>query len=256
MPFRYFAGFLCVIGITAAVDPDALAADPPKRLLLIAGNPDGHPPQTHEYVAGVKILHELLQERKDIVLRTVVADDDWTDGPDLLDGSDGAVLFRSEGAKWCSVDEKRLAAFRRLAERRGGVSVLHWGMGTRAAEPVVDFTSLFGACHGGPDRKYRVLEAKLTPVAAEHPVTRGIMPLTIRDEFYYALKLPESTKGPQSLMEVTIDEKPYMVGWAWDRPDGGRSFGFSGMHFHENWQRPEYRTLVKQGVLWTLKLPN
>jgi type 1 glutamine amidotransferase len=185
----------------------------------------------------------------------VVADDAWIDGPELLDGSDGAVLFRSEGAKWCSADEKRLAAFRRLAERRGGLSVLHWGMGTRTAEPVADFTPLFGACHGGPDRKYRVLETKLTPVAVEHPVTRGIMPLTIRDEFYYALKLPPSAKAPQSLLEVEIDDQPYMVAWAWDRPDGGRSFGFSGLHFHEHWQRPEYRMLVKQGVLWTLKLP-
>ena len=34
-----------------------------------------------------------------------------------------------------------------------------------------------------------------------------------------------------------------------------RSFGFSGLHFHDNWRLPEYRRLVAQGVLWSLKLP-
>ncbi len=235
---------------------NAAETKPPQRLLLIAGNPDGHPPQTHEYVAGLKILHELLQERQDVMLRTVVADDTWADGPELLDGSDGVVLFRSEGAKWVSSDEPRLAAFRRLAERRGGFTVLHWGMGTKAAEPVANFTALFGACHGGPDRQYRVLDAKLTPVVTEHPITKGFPPITIRDEFYFALKQPQVKILPQALLQIDIDGQPQTVSWAWERPDGGRSFGFSGLHFHENWQRPEYRTLVKQGVLWTMLLQN
>ena len=46
-----------------------------------------------------------------------------------------------------------------------------------------------------------------------------------------------------------------MVAWCWERPDKGRSFGFSGLHFHANWKLLEYRRLVSQGVLWTLKLP-
>jgi hypothetical protein len=28
-----------------------------------------------------------------------------------------------------------------------------------------------------------------------------------------------------------------------------------GLHFHANWQLPEYRRFVVQGVLWSLKLP-
>jgi hypothetical protein len=57
------------------------------------------------------------------------------------------------------------------------------------------------------------------------------------------------------LLRVPIDGKDQTVAWAWERPDGGRSFGFSGLHFHDNWKLPEYRRLVAQGVLWTLKLP-
>jgi hypothetical protein len=57
------------------------------------------------------------------------------------------------------------------------------------------------------------------------------------------------------LLTVPIDGRREMVCWAWQRPDGGRSFGFSGLHFHENWARIEYRRLVVQGVLWTLQMP-
>ena len=39
------------------------------------------------------------------------------------------------------------------------------------------------------------------------------------------------------------------------RPDKGRSFGFSGLHFHKNWQHEPYRRMVSQGIVWTLKLP-
>jgi hypothetical protein len=54
---------------------------------------------------------------------------------------------------------------------------------------------------------------------------------------------------------VPIDGKAETVAWAWERPDGGRSAGFSGLHFHENWKLPEYRRLMTQAVLWTTKLP-
>ena len=46
-----------------------------------------------------------------------------------------------------------------------------------------------------------------------------------------------------------------MAAWSWERADGGRSFGFVGLHFHSNWQLPAYRRFVAQGVLWSLKLP-
>ena len=55
-------------------------------------------------------------------------------------------------------------------------------------------------------------------------------------------------------MQADIDNSAETVCWAWQRPGGGRSFGFSGLHFHENWQMPEYRRLVTQGVLWTMNV--
>ena len=58
----------------------------------------------------------------------------------------------------------------------------------------------------------------------------------------------------ETSLQTQIDGESHTVAWAWQRGDGGRSFGFSGGHFHENWSRAEYRRLMTQAVLWSLKL--
>jgi hypothetical protein len=57
------------------------------------------------------------------------------------------------------------------------------------------------------------------------------------------------------VLQAMIDGQAETVAWAWDRPDGGRSFGFSGLHFDDNWRLAPYRTLLVNGVLWTMGLP-
>jgi type 1 glutamine amidotransferase len=115
--------------------------------------------------------------------------------------------------------------------------------------------NLVGGCHGGPDRKYKILQADVTVADAKHPIANGIKGFGVRDEFYYQLKFvkPEGTVKP--VLQVAIDGKNETVAWSWERPDGGRSFGFSGLHYHDNWRLTEYRRLVAQAVLWTLQLP-
>lgn len=225
------------------------AGDAKKRLLLLWHSPDGHPKDTHEYQLGQKILKATLEKHAAIDAVLVCADDPWRDGPDLLAKADGVVLFASEGAKWLNSDAARLAAFQALAKRKGGLTVLHWGMGTKDAKNIQPFVDLFGGCHGGPDRKYKVVQTEAKVAKSDHPILRGMADFKARDEFYYTLKFAK-TKTP--LLSVTIDGEAHPVAWALERDGGGRSFGFSGLHFHENWQTPEYRRLVAQGVMWTL----
>src|SRR5262249_55789335 len=160
----------------------------PKKILLVSSGPDGHPPTTHEYVAGLDILARCLKPVSGIEVTTAKAEGAWKEGPELVGRADCVVLFLSEGAKWLSADDKRLAAFRQHAKRGGGLVVLHWGMGTKEAEPIESFVALFGACHGGPDRKYKELETRVVVADPKHPIATGIKDFKLRDEFYYKLK--------------------------------------------------------------------
>ena len=249
----------------------SLADDPtnnalPQRLLLIGQGPDGsHKRTTHEYFAGVNLLARLLREQSKLETIVVSADGDWRDGPQLLERADAAVLFVAEGAKWLSADAARLAAFRDFAKRGGGLSVLHWGTGTKTAEPIAPFVQLFGACHGGPDRKFKEFDQVLPQwTNTEHPILRGIAPFNVpvRDEFYFALKqasktggvtLSDSESAITPLLRIPTEDVSGTVAWCWERPDQGRSFGFTGLHFHDNWKHESYRRLIAQATLWTLK---
>ena len=255
---------VCLSGQSQADDPAANAR--PQRLLLIGQGPDGsHKPTTHEYFAGVNLLARLLREQPKLETIVVSADGGWRDGPQLLERADAAVLFVAEGAKWVSADAARLTAFRELAKRGGGLGVLHWGSGTKAAEPIAPFVQLFGACHGGPDRKFKEFDQVLPQwTNTEHPILRGLKPFAapVREEFYFALKqasktggitLSDSESAITPLLRIPSEEVSGTVAWCWERPDQGRSFGFTGLHFHDNWKHESYRRLIVQATLWTLK---
>ncbi len=231
------------------------SAAPPKTLLLLAQGPDNHPAGTHEYLAGLEQLAKLLEPTAGLKVRVVTADEPWSEGPALLGEADGVVMFLSEGARWTQADPRRQEALARLAARGGGLVALHWALGTKAAEPIEPFLKLLGGCHGGPDRKYQVVETELRIADPGHPITAGLTNFRARDEFYYQLKFVEPRGQIRPILQATIDGRSETVAWSWERPDGGRSFGFTGLHFHDNWKQAAYRKLIFQATLWTLKLP-
>jgi hypothetical protein len=40
------------------------------------------------------------------------------------------------------------------------------------------------------------------------------------------------------------------VAWAYDRPEGGRSFTFTGAHLHASFAEEGYRRLLVNAILW------
>lgn len=250
---------LLVLALVGMMLTSAAEAAPPRsapmKLLFVGSGPDGHPAQTHEYMAGLKILAHCLKDVPGLEIVTVRADEPWREGPELIARADGVVLYLSEGARWMNHDPKRREALVKLAARGGGIAVLHWAMGTKDAKHIEGCLQLLGGCHGGPDRKYKVLETDAVLVDRRHPIAAGLQDFRVHDEFYYRLKFVKAQKGIQPLLRVTIDGQPETVAWCWERPDRGRSFGFSGLHFHDNWRLVAYRRLVAQGVLWMLNKP-
>lgn len=250
---RFLSLFLSLLFLSGSL----IAEDAkPKRLLLVSQGPDGHPPGTHEYAGGQKLLAQSLAKVPGLEVTTAFADGEWREGPDQLAKCDGVVLFLSEGGKWINADPRRKEALVRLAERGGGITGLHWAIGTKDSENIDIVLKLLGACHGGPDRKYKVFAANVAIGAKDHPATAGLKDFRVFEEFYYQLKQNPEMKGFTPLLTVNVpDEKePQTVCWSWERPGGGRSFGFSGGHFLDNWRRPEYQRLFAQGILWTLHM--
>ena len=239
--------FLMAVALNAA----------PKQLLILGQKPDGHPPGTHEYMPGASIVEAMFAGRKEVQVTVAQADEPWASGPKLIAKADAIVVFLNEGGRFIQDDPKRAKAFADFAQRGGGLVVYHWGMGARDAKLIAPFLKLFGGCHGGPDRKYTVVnKAKFQVSAPKHPVMTGIQSFELPfEEFYYKLKVLKNPKHWTPLVKVPIKGSVETVGWAWERPDGGRSVGYSGLHFHVNWRHEQYQRLIAQAVLWALKQP-
>jgi len=108
-----------------------------------------------------------------------------------------------------------------------------------------------------------------------HPVTRGVPPFVIHDECYFHLRCtdPEHNhvtplhgalppvgiihpgramdSGSDSAVEAVKKSEDQYCAWGFDRPGGGRTFGFTGGHTHWNWGRAELRKLILNGIYWT-----
>jgi type 1 glutamine amidotransferase len=231
----------------------AVPAASPKRVLLLGQKRD-HPPETHEYYSGLHVLQACLQRTPGLEVTQHRVDGAWTEGPELLAQADAIVLYLGEGARWVQDDPRRLQAIRALAARGGGIVALHWAAGARDAKYIPQFLELLGGMHGGPDRKYTFVETDVRVVDQHHPIMRGVDLLRLKDEFYYRLKFAD--KGRLTpLLQAKIEDRDETVAWAFERSGGGRSFGFVGMHYHDNWKLAACRRMVAQGLLWTLNLP-
>jgi len=111
----------------------------------------------------------------------------------------------------------------------------------------------------------------------EHPITRGVKPFTIRDEWYFNMRFTEGKRGVTPILaavpDASVTTRPdgphsgnpvmraqvargdaQVVSWAYERPDGGRGFGFTGAHYHANWGNEDFRRIVLNAILWLAKM--
>ena len=62
-----------------------------------------------------------------------------------------------------------------------------------------------------------------------------------------------SPRGPYEHIVAASGQVETMM-WVMERPDGGRSFGFTGGHTHTNWGDPNQRRVMLNALLWIAKV--
>jgi hypothetical protein len=110
----------------------------------------------------------------------------------------------------------------------------------------------------------------------KHAIANGVKPFTIRDEWYFNMRFRDDAKGVTPILSAkpsdAVRDGPYVypkgpykhiqenkgraetMMWAYERPDGGRGVGFTGGHFHRNWQNDNFRKVVLNALLWICKV--
>ena len=91
---------------------------------------------------------------------------------------------------------------------------------------------------------------------APNPIGNGVGSFAYRDEFYPTVRLRREVVPilrAELHLEAAPDAAPTLrtVAWAYRRPGGGRSFGFTGFHYLDTLDRPEPRKLMLNAIVWS-----
>lgn len=227
---------------SARVLPDG---KPRRKVLLVAGRQD-HPWMSHMYSAVIELLATELNKKGDI--EAIVSPDfGWPRDEKIFEGVKGIVYYT--GGIGDFIIGEHGAAFQKLMQQGVGFSALHFstGVGKLYAEQYRELVG--GSWTYGPD-SLATGPVDWQYLAPAHPILQGLPPVRMTDEIYrHTILHPKATP----LVQVHIKGHDDVVAWSHEREGGGRSFGTTLGHPWSNWLDKDFRKLVLNGILWTLK---
>ncbi len=250
------------------------------RILFFAG-PASHGWGSHQHPAGSILLSEALRQSgadAEVTLTYV-----WPDAARLRQVD--ALVIYADGW-WRHPATNHLEDLEAFMNRGGGLTVLHWATGIGGPDLGTQkdhqddplrrrWRSLVGADFEPWHSVSRFWDASFQKLA-DHEVTHGVQPFTLWDECYFHLRCndPEhahvtrlhealppvgiihpgraADSGSVSAVEAVGERKETQYcAWGFERPGGGRAFGYTGGHLHWNWARDELRKLILNGIYWS-----
>lgn len=248
------------------------------RIVFIAGKPS-HAPGEHEHRAGCLLLQSSLANVPGVT--SVVYTNGWPAAEEgAFDDAAAVVIYSDGGGGHPLLQGDRLKTMGALMNKDVGLGVIHY-----ACEPTLErghdeFIDWAGGCFEVHWSVNPTWTADFTSLP-EHPVTRGVEPFSLRDEWYFHMRFREGMEGvtpilspvaPESTMrrgdgphsgnpavrEAVANGDPQTVMWTAERTGGGRGFGFTGGHYHRNWAENDFRRVVLNSILWIahVDIPN
>jgi type 1 glutamine amidotransferase len=242
-----------------------------KKIVLIAGGPS-HGPGDHEFRAGCLLLKQCLDQVPGIVSEAY--SNGWPKDLSAFEGAHAVVLFSDGGGGHPFIQKERMEVIQGLVKKGVGIGCAHFAVEVPKGEAGQAMQDWIGGYyeHLFSCNPFWSPEFKSFP---DHPITRGVQPFTIKDEWYFNMRFRPDMKGVTPILVAQVPDdvrdgpyvypqgpyphiiankgRPEILMWAVERDDGGRGFGFTGGHFHTNWSNESYRKVVLNAALWIAK---
>lgn len=246
------------------------------KIVLLAGS-RSHGAGEHEFRAGCMVIADCLRSVPHI--QPVVVSNGWPADVRVFDGAAAVVMYADGGQGHPVIQPDRLKVIDALAKRGVGIGAMHYGVEVPAGDPgfaMLRWTGGYFEAFWSVNPTWKA-EFKQLPT---HPITRGVKPFAIDDEWYYHMRFAPDNRGVFPILSVvppenTLDRpdgphsgNPFVrasvakgesqpLMWAFERPaaaGGGRGFGFTGGHYHRNWAQADFRKLVLNAILWSAQV--
>lgn len=256
-----------------------------KHLILVAGKPS-HPPRMHEFNAGVQLLTKCLEQSTDIKVTFCL--NGWPKDDSILDEADAIVFYMDGGGRHEVVQEQgqRLERIDALADKGVGLGFMHYGVEIVPDQAGREFKKWIGGHYEHMHSCNPIWEPVFASMP-DHPISNGVKPFQVKDEWYFNMRFVSDISGNESTQvegmkfvpilvaapSADVRDGPYVYPkgpyphiqaskgraeamlWTVERANGGRGFGFTGGHFHDNWKNESFRKVVLNAMLWLAKSP-
>ena len=276
LPAAMPAIFILAVGAfftsaAAPAVPSAGAAPGGPTIVLIGGDKQGYPRTEHDYPDGILAIERLIKGSPQFqALNPIVKSFPAGFPSDLSQIADADVVLLYFGMDYRNMsdvldNEPRREAIAQLMAKGAGLIALHQASTVPNRTSVIPMADWLGAVRFGmADRTTEIAQIRISG-AGENPIANGLKPFEYLDEFYPTLTFSTTDKITPILTAKTHiqtrDNKPvfeeppadHVIAWAAERPNGGRSFGFTSGHYLLTFDQPEIRTMLLNAILWTAK---
>jgi hypothetical protein len=254
--------------LTAAIGlvcPFLRADDAPRAKIVLIAGAKSHAPLTHEYEKGVRLFKHCLDTSPNVRgVETVVVTNGWPEDVKILEDAATILLFSdgsdNDAKKHPLLNGNRMEVFARQMQRSCGYAAIHYTTFTPKdlEERFLDWVGGYYDYETGPPpkhwwSKHVVDDYSLHPATPDHPISRGLEPLKLHEEYYFQMRFREGDKRRKNILSFGDDDAS-AVAWAVERADGGRGFGYTGGHFHKSWENETVRRMVLNAILWTARV--
>jgi type 1 glutamine amidotransferase len=262
---------ITILAVTVLMSAMSFAAD--TKIVLIAGRAS-HGPGAHEHNAGMLLFQKCLNQIPGI--KAEVYSGGFPKDLSVLDGAAAVAIYSDGGGGHPALQGDNLATLGKHMDKGVGLALIHYAVEPTKDKGEKEFLNWVGGCFeiNWSVNPFWTANFKDLP---KHPITRGVKPFSMNDEWYYHMRFADDMKGvtpilfdlpgPDTLKRKdgphegnpavrkdVADGKPQTVAWAYERANGGRGFGFTGGHNHTGWAEENMRRVVLNALLWVAKV--
>jgi hypothetical protein len=163
----------------------------PKKIVLVAGG-SSHGRGSHEHRAGCLLLAKCLSNIPN--LQTVVVSNGWPTDQSVFNGASAIVLYSDGDTGHPFIQGDRLQVLGKLMKQGVGLGCLHFAVEVpkdRGGPEFLDWIGGYFEAYWSVN-PFWTAEFKSFP---SHPVSRGVQPFKMRDEWYYHMRFRENMEG-------------------------------------------------------------
>ncbi len=242
---RWLLTTALVLAVVPMACQSALGQTAATKVLFIGKDPD-HPWGSHMYMHTCDVLAKCVQQTEGI---EAIVSNGWPDDPAILDGVKTIVVYTSPAAE-ILLDGQGSGKLDELMKQGVGLVTIHWASTVyrknldRLGDRWISYLGGTWVSNVGISTE----SSELKQLDPQHPICRGWSGYELHDEYYLN---PIVSVAAEPLLEVDVKGRKLVVGWAYQRSDGGRAYGTTLGHFYRNFQIEAFRQALVNAILWT-----